>query len=96
MTFDTIGENEAGMTDGEGHRVATPVALMTAGWDAAGSPLHMREYRNCSTAILELPQVVKWFVSHERRNNTRPPKVSSECFSFSVAGLWSAENGRNE
>lgn len=79
VTFDPIEENDTGLTDGEGRLAAIPVSLMTAGWDAAGSPLDMPEHRSCSTALLELPQVVQWFVSHERHHTTRVPKVSQQA-----------------
>lgn len=50
----------------------TPLAIMTLGWDGTGSPFASGEYRECSTKILELPQVVRWFVSHHKGSSPSP------------------------
>ena len=50
----------------------TPLAIMTLGWDHTGSPFGSSEFRECSMKILELPQVVRWFVSHHRSSSPSP------------------------
>ena len=50
----------------------TPLVLMTLGWDARGSPFH--SFRKCSQKVLELPEVVRWFVSHSQ-GDLLSPKV---------------------
>lgn len=78
MNHGPVAETKTGATDGEDRRSAIPVALMTLGWDSGGSPLRTQAYGDCSNALLELPQIVQWFVSHEKGNYARPPKVSSK------------------
>lgn len=53
-----------GSAAGEGR---TPLALLTAGWDANGSPFSDEQHGwdKCSFSLLALPQVVRWFLSHE-------------------------------
>ena len=50
----------------------TPLVLMTLGWDASGSPFN--RYKECSLKVLELPEVMRWFVSHSR-GDLLSPKV---------------------
>ncbi|CAN0140765.1 unnamed protein product, partial [Laminaria digitata] len=45
---------------------------MTLGWDDSGSPFVRSAFRECSTNILELPQVVQWFVSHHKGRSPSP------------------------
>lgn len=78
MTHDPEREIQTGATDRDDHPSAIPLALMTVGWDAGGSPLYVGGYSDCSTALLHLPQVLKWFISHEGHSYARPPKVSSK------------------
>lgn len=52
--------------------VATPLALMTVGWDDDGSPFCKSRWHQCALDILGLPQVVRWFVSHHARGDPGP------------------------
>lgn len=50
----------------------TPLAMVTFGWDPTGSPFAYPHFRECSTKVLELPQVVRWFVSHHSGSSPDP------------------------
>lgn len=61
--------------------VLAPLALMTVGWDMGGSPLSRTDTVQCALDILELPQVVRWFVSHHTGHYPPGSKVwnSNTC-----------------
>lgn len=70
---------EPGLSDIDSRQAAsaaadgkTPLAVVTLGWDYTGSPFSVREFRECSTKVLELPQVVRWFVSHHHGRSPSP------------------------
>lgn len=60
----------------------TPLVLMTLGWDNNGSPF-THHWRECSMKVLELPEVVRWVVSHGS-GNPPSPKVSGFAFLFGL------------
>jgi len=58
----------------------TPLVLLTLGWDNNGSPF-THQWSECSMKVLELPEVVRWVVSHSD-GNPPSPKVSGFAFLF--------------
>ena len=80
-----IKQSAASATANNGN---TPLAIVTLGWDKTGSPFVSTnsEYRECSTKILELPQVVRWFVSHHMRSSPSPKVGCSMLFSMHEPG----------
>lgn len=65
-------------------RRPAPLALMTTGWDNSGSPFAEHRWSGCATKIIELPRVVRWFVSHHHGADPGPKvratNVAIGCF----------------
>lgn len=65
-------------------RRPAPLALMTTGWDDSGSPFAEHRWSGCATKIIELPRVVRWFVSHHQGPDPGPKvramSLAVDCF----------------